>query len=168
MAGSKMPSRSLPDTREMIGDQIERLDRVQFFDGVRLEPDAGALEVTFRQSGSWLLDAAADGESLSLRRQKWVDPFGEELSPENRAFVDRSGRWVRVPVSEAPGYASLVGQVVTQVLPLENRFGRLAGLALVTRSGTLWFIVEADEGFVRWALPEGFQVAQRAPSATPG
>jgi hypothetical protein len=100
------------------------------------------------------LDAGPDGESLAIRRSRWKDPFAEPLSLENRAFVERSGKWTAFDVSNDPLYRELVGQAVSSVEPLLTQTGKVKGATLFTSGGALRSEVEADDLKVDVIVPQ--------------
>jgi hypothetical protein len=85
---------------DVIDFRITRVRRVHYvYRGVP-DTDFGPLELAFGDRVV-LLDNAADGEALRVRRQAWEDPFAEPLSGENRAFVEESGKWTAFDRPEA-------------------------------------------------------------------
>ena len=91
----------------LIGARITRVRHIHYV--YRGMPDTGygPLELTFG-GRVILLDGAADGEALRVSTQLWQDPFAGPLSDENRAYVDKSGQWLRstshprVPLGHSP------------------------------------------------------------------
>jgi hypothetical protein len=113
------------------------------------EADRGPIELTFSDGSTVLFDVGTDGEALRLGETPWRDPFKEPLSPENRTFVDKSGKWTPFDVSGQPPYHALVGQSVLDVRLVVTPGGKITGAALTTRAGTIRVVTRgADEVFV--------------------
>ena len=78
---------------------------------------------------------------------EWTDPFAEPLSPENRDFVARSGKWKAFDVSHESNFGRLIGQRLRD-LSLLTRCGKVIGVELLFESTILRAEVRADELFV--------------------
>lgn len=101
-----------------------------------------------------LLDNAADGQTLRVRKQAWEDPFAEPLSAGNRAFVEKSGKWTAFDVSAEGSFAAFIGDVLGSVEPVAAEDGAVTGVVLRTRSGGVIRVdAEADELFVSQLIP---------------
>ena len=160
MAGLRAPPRcsdGAAAAKKLLGRNIVRVDRILYVHEGRIAPKDGALELQLDDGSVLLLEAAADGETLSVSDGAWVDPFDGKLDHENQTFVAESGKWTRVAVSEEPLFSTLIGCPVLDVAILENQFGREAGLAIGTPARTIWFVVEGDEAHVYWAMPLGYR-----------
>ena len=78
----------------------------------------GPLEITFDDGATVVLDAAANGQSLVVKLGPWEDPFEGKMTPENRQFVQSSGKWSAVDVRHESPYVDLVGERLTGVTPI--------------------------------------------------
>jgi hypothetical protein len=110
----------------LVGRRVIGLRRILYLgpDGVRNDED-GALEISTDDGASVVLDGSADGSSLRWTTGRWLDPFAEPLSDENRRFVESSGKWVAVDVAEWDGYDRLIGQPISAVVPITPRWARI-------------------------------------------
>jgi hypothetical protein len=145
----------LSSINAIVGLTVTSIARVLYeYRGV-IEPVDGALEIEL-DGRVVLLDATADGEQLRIREQLWEDPFREPLSPDNKAYVERHGRWRRVICSKDAPYSDIVGRSVGDVGFLENEWHRIGGMRITVGSRSLWFVVEGDECHVYWNHPQGF------------
>jgi hypothetical protein len=96
--GAVASSPALRSLADLVGSRITRVRRVHYvYRGVP-DTDFGPLELTFwqpvrpvRQRWRW--------RTLRVRATAWEDPFAEPLSAENRAFVEKSGKWAAFDVS---------------------------------------------------------------------
>lgn len=128
-----------------VGQPIRRVRRIHYtFDGVA-DTEFGPVELTIGDQ-VFLIDNASDGETLRVLTEEWQDPFAEPMSPENRAFVARSGKWTAYDVSGDPEFAALTGDLLQNVEPISNSDGRITGVTLRTAGGgTVRLDVIADE-----------------------
>lgn len=147
----------------LVGRRITRLARVLYEVRGQLNVEFGPLEIG-TDGGTFLLDSDGDGERLRVLAQAWEDPFTEPLSEENQRFIDECGKWTRVDVTHDREYRDLVGERVTGVVLVENEHGLTAGVRLCMSVRDVWFLVSADECYVRSALPVGFVEVTRGDS----
>jgi hypothetical protein len=134
----------------IVGDVIRSVRRIHYV--VRNSPNlaVGALELEFTDGSVLFLDSAGDGESLRVSTEAWPDPFAEDrLTPENREYVARSGKWTRFDVSREPLYAHLVGAAVEAIEPIASPSGKIVGAVLRTTAGDIRADVEADDLYVQ-------------------
>ena len=111
------------------------------------DANEGPVEVSLDNGVVFRLESGSDGESLRFAIGKWVDPFIEPLSPENREFVARSGKWTAFDVSGDQNFGRFIGQRIKD-LNLLTAWGKVVGIELVFGSATLKAEVRADELFV--------------------
>lgn len=131
-----------------IGEPIQQVRRIHYVFNGRADTDFGPVELTIG-SRPYLLDNGSDGESLRITEAAWTDPFVEPLSEENREFVDQAGKWTPFDVSALGNWATLIGEVLTDVEPISNETGKTTGVLLRTgHGGQLRLGVMADELFV--------------------
>lgn len=154
MAGSMAQPPCFPNS--LLGRTVTRINRILYEYRGEVRSDDGALEFEFSGGGVVRLDGAADGEQLCAVDARWEDPFREPLSAENARYVEEHGRWRRVDCSGLVGYADFIGQPVTAVRILRNRWGRVGGIRISSPNRTLWFAVDSDECRAYWAQPIGF------------
>lgn len=140
---------------EMVGKRITHLARVLYvYRGERNDQD-GPLELGI-EGGTVLLDGEGDGERLRVRAEAWEDPFEEPLCEVNRRYVEDHGKWTRFDLSQDSEYRDLIGEHIRGITLLKNVHGTIAGVKLSTSVRDIWFFVDFDECYVRWALPNGF------------
>lgn len=130
---------------QIIGNAILGIRRIWYVLEGKVVSSRGALELTFKDGRAATLDVGPDGEALSVIGSRWEDPFTEPLSEENRAFVERSGKWTAFDVSTEPPYRELVGHTVERVEPLLTSTGKIRGATLFTSTGALRTEVQADD-----------------------
>lgn len=150
---------------QTVGRKIVQIVRIHYQFGGAFELEHGPLEIYLDDGAVFHFRSRSSGDSLFIEAVPWVDSFAGPLTHENQLFVDKSGKWSRVPVSELPPFRDMIGAVVSGVATLENDNGDVAGLILETATRTLWFAVEGDEERVSWCLPTGFSVGVRHPGA---
>lgn len=114
----------------------------------RVESDNGPVEVTFSDGSTFLFNVGADGESLRIEEGQWRDPFQEPLSPENREFVERSGKVTAFDVSAKRPYDALIGRTVLDIQPIVGPLNKITGAAIITDAGTIRVTIGADEVLV--------------------
>jgi hypothetical protein len=118
---------------DLVGRTVSRVRRILYVmpDGT-INGDRGDLELT-TDDGVRVLGVGADGEEFVVRPGAWEDAFAEPLTPENAAFIRRSGKWVAFDLSTTPPFSALVGRI-TAVDPI-SRDGRITGAAVATDVG---------------------------------
>ena len=124
---SPSPASSL---QQLVGKPITGVRRIWYVHKGAVNESSGPLEISFADGLAVVLDAGPDGEALSVSTDRWVDPFGSHLSPENERYVEVSGKWTAFDVAERPPYSGLVGAVLENVEPHVNPEGKLIGATL--------------------------------------
>jgi hypothetical protein len=137
--------------KSAVGQPVRRVRRIHYtFDGVA-DTDFGPVELTVGKR-VFLIDNASDGDSLRVLAEEWHDPFAEPMSPENREFVAKSGKWTAYDVSGDPEFAAFTGDLLQSVEPFSNSDGKVTGVALRTAGGgTVRLDVIADELYLNRA-----------------
>jgi hypothetical protein len=130
------------------GCSIQRIRRVLYVVRNEVTNVSGPIELTFSSGDILVFDAAPDGEALSAERSTWTDYFAEPLSPDNREYVERSGKWTAFDVSEQLPYSHLIAERLEEVIPVETPEGKLIGATIKTGHCALHVEVESDELFV--------------------
>lgn len=129
----------------VLSSRIARVRRINYVEPAgRYNASEGPVEFAFDGGYSLRLESGADGESLRVCADEWTDQFVEPLSPENREFVETSGRWSAFDVSELEGYKLLIGQRVEDV-SLMTRMSKVVGVQLTIGPVILTAEVGADE-----------------------
>lgn len=134
----------------LVGRKIERIRRLFYtFQGETNQLD-GPIELTFEDGSALLCDTAADW-TLQFFGAAWKDPFEAELTPDERQYVDRYGRWGAHDVTAQPPYSWLQNETVCQVIPQLNELLELSGLLIRTDNAILDLQLWAGElrAFVR-------------------
>ena len=131
----------------VVGKRLVGASRIVYEHDGATDVSCGDLEIAFSEGEVVLLGVAGDGERLRVQEGAWRDPFAPPLSPENEAFVQRSGKHIRLSaLAVAPTLP--VGDIFVRYLPIRNRFGTLAGVRLVFAGSAVRFLVECDEAYV--------------------
>jgi len=131
----------------LVGSTVSRVRRILYVmpDGT-INGDRGDLELT-TDGGVRVLGVGADGEALAVSSGSWTDAFAEPLTPENAAFVQRSGKGVAFDLSTVPPYSTLIGRIASAD-PME-RDGKIIGASLTTDvGGRAEVICDGDETWV--------------------
>lgn len=131
-----------------VGRTVVGIRRVLFEFNGHLDRDRGPIELSFGGGAVLFMDAASDGESLSLSTEPWADPFAGPLSAENAEFVRRSGKWSAIDVGGEPAIARLLGEQVIHVTPISNVDHRPVGAVLRIGRYDLRVEVVADDLYV--------------------
>lgn len=127
----------------VIGRVLIRTARVLFVHGDSIGSE-GPIELDFGD-GVLVFRCGGDGQRLEVSSGPWVDPFGEPLSDENRAWVADHGAWRRFE-RLTPELAALEGHQLSAVEVLELQGGSPMGVVLdFGIAGSLRVEAVADE-----------------------
>ena len=130
---------------EAVGAVISAVRRHHYvFEGT-VERTRGAIEFDFTNGRTILLDEAADGQSVRVTSERWVDPFREPLTAMNRDYVARSGKWTVFDVTGEAPYSLVVGQVVEGIDLVRNESSSLSGFIVLTKAVALRIENVGDE-----------------------
>jgi hypothetical protein len=140
--------------RGLVGRSIARVRRIQYVKPDGQFAQAGPLELTFSDGQVVLMEVGPGGEVLRVSTARWLDPFAEPLSPENRTYVNQVGKWTAFDVTDASPYVALRDQPVVSVVTEETGSGELHAVQLRVPTGTLHIRAESDELVVD-VLPRG-------------
>ncbi|MFI6079346.1 hypothetical protein ACIA5C_48390 [Actinoplanes sp. NPDC051343] len=139
----------------VLSSTIARIRRINYVEPAgHFNPTEGPVEFTFDGGFTIRLESGADGESLRISVDEWVDPFAEPLSAENRKFIEASGKRTAFDVSEFEGYKLLIGQRVEN-FSLITRMSKIVGVRLAIGPATLAAEVGADELLVQLRVGHG-------------
>ena len=138
-----------------VGRRIVSVARIFYYHRGIVDDSDGPLELTL-DTATVLFDVASDGETAKIEFDRWLDPFPEPLSIENRAYVEACGCWRRMDCSDSWPYSTVRGQLISGVCGLLNEFGHFAGVRIDTSNRSLWFVVKFDEAYVYWEAPDGW------------
>jgi hypothetical protein len=131
----------------VVGKRLVTANRIAYeFDGA-VDVSCGALELRFEGGEIVFLRCAADGERMMLEQVAWHDPFAAPLSPDNEAFVQNSGKYIRVDTAAAPPSLT-IGDELSRYALIRNRFGTCAGVRLEFVRRPVRFLVQCDEAYV--------------------
>jgi hypothetical protein len=137
--------RELPDDlTALVGQRISHIRRVLYVGPDGHIGSTGAIELSCASGKVVVLDSGADGESIRVSDRPWEDPLGAPLSPQNRAWVDKAGKWAAFDVSGDPRYSPLVGELVTAVEPISEDT-TITGVVIRTPTASLNAHVEFDD-----------------------
>lgn len=128
-----------------VGRMLVGVRRVQFVHRGTVQEFGGPLELTFDDGTAVVLDAGGDGESLALVPTKWVDPFQEPLSAENRDFVEQSGKWTAFDAKGREPWSRAIGNRVETIAGVRNSSDKLVGAQMQFGSVVVRVIVESDD-----------------------
>lgn len=134
---------------------IRQIARILFEHQGEVSED-GPLELGF-DGQKWLFGNESDGETLSISRHGWSDPFGETTTLENQLFIEECGKWSRVDVSFLEPYRNWIGKPISGAVLLVNEFGTPAGIELSNAESSLCFLVRGDECFVLLERPPDYE-----------
>jgi hypothetical protein len=127
------------------GKVVTAVHRVSYQRGTDVNDDMGPIELTFDDDSTITFVTGANGQTLTLWEQAWVDPFVEPLDPANRSFVATSGKWTRFDVAETPDYGSVVGRWILDVQSISLPDGDVIGVVLDFGGALMRIEVVADE-----------------------
>jgi len=137
--------------RAFVGATVAEVHRVLYSFGGAVEPDDGALQLTFDQGHILRLDGAADGERLACALERWRDPFtAEKMTPENQTYLEEHGKWGLVELTHSEPWSRIVGEQLLSVEPIGSRFGVTIGALLSFTRGEVVIYVQSDETRVVW------------------
>ena len=132
----------------LIGKRIASIRRLLYVSAGSVQSEVGPIEIAFSDDSTFLFNIGSDGESLRLDEAQWHDPFEEPLSPENRRFVERSGKVTAFDMSSVRPYDKLIGRTVLDVQPIVGPLNKITGAAVVTDAGMIRVATAADEVLV--------------------
>src|SRR5690606_36854615 len=123
--------------------------------GGSLDTARGPLELLTPGHGPILLEAAADGDSLAVRNEQWIDPFEGHMSEENDEWVANYGKWTAVDVANELPWASLLNRTIDEIEVLhENTVDDIVtGTRIHISEAVVSALVRADELVVEVQLP---------------
>ena len=148
--GKAMNSVTLKTLQSIVGAVVTSVGRVFYVYQGETNTEVGALVFEFADGRHMRIDSGPDGEALKVVARRWEDPFREDqMTPENRRFVELSGKWTAVDVSRNPGYVEIIGGVITDVTPVLAFGGKIIGAIFETSKGVLRTDVEADDLYVQ-------------------
>jgi hypothetical protein len=101
--------------QEMVGKTVRSVRRVFFTYGGVVERNEGPLELEFADGSVALFQSGSNGQDLALALEPWRDPFGGEMSLENRSYVDQYGKWSAFDVSGDEPYVQICGNRILGV-----------------------------------------------------
>jgi hypothetical protein len=130
------------------GRKIRAVRRILYSYKGSIDSGEGPIEICFMDGSTVLLDGGSDGESLIVKSQPWVDSFAGSLPEENREFVEESGKWTGIEVSEEPPYAQLVGQRVEDVALIRDTRNKIRGVTIFAGGFSVRVEIEGDEVYV--------------------
>jgi hypothetical protein len=134
--------------RGCIGRELEAVARAFYDHRGALDEGRGALELTFEGGRVLHLTTATNAESVSVREGAWRDPVADPDAEVDDAWAREHGRWIRVDVSERPGYADAVGGRLALVHWLMNEHGSVAGVEMHFGCAVLTFASWGDDEYV--------------------
>jgi hypothetical protein len=132
----------------LIGKRIASIRRLLYVFAGKVDSDIGPVELTLSDGSIFLFNVGSDGASLRVDEEGWQDPFEEPLSPENREFVERSGKWTAFDVSSKQPYNALIDRTVVDVQPIMGQLHKIVGAGIITDIGTLRVTIAFDEVLV--------------------
>lgn len=106
------------------------------------------LQIAFSDDSTLLLDVSNDGEMLRVGNLPWHDPFKDNLSAENIAYIDQYGKLISASQSSNSPYKELIKQTVGKIFIFLNGVNKPIGVQLKINKLKLYYWVEFDEGKV--------------------
>jgi hypothetical protein len=126
------------------GRTITRIRRLGFGIGEGVEIHDGPIELTFADGSVVLIDAADDW-TLRFYGSPWVDPLAGILDDEERARLERRGRWFAIDVTAEDPWRALTVAPIDQAAPTWNDLLELTGLLIRVGPVVLELQVRAGE-----------------------
>ncbi len=136
--------------KSLVGQRIANVHLIAYSFKNELRYENALLQLSLGEGKHILLTPDRDGESLRIERASWADPFAGELEAVNEEFVQTQGKWKILDVSAVEPYKDLIGQKIDAAHPIVNKFGKIAGVELLSGGQQLNFLVEFDEGHISW------------------
>jgi hypothetical protein len=134
--------------REMLGARLESAARTFYELRGCIDDRVGPLELAFAGGRTLHLTTATNGESVWIRPGPWIDPFADRYGETDAGWSREHGRYVRVDVSEEPGYAEAVGARLDALRWLANAHGSIAGVEMRFGAAPLTFVSWGDDEYV--------------------
>src|SRR5690349_21580394 len=101
-----------------VGERLIGIRRAYYVYGAELNAPNGPVEMSFDESGSYMIVSASNGEALTITEGPWIDSFEEPLSAENEEFVRQSGKWEIIDMgSSAWSYRQFLGRKLDRLEP---------------------------------------------------
>jgi hypothetical protein len=128
------------ELQSVIGGVIVGIGRLYYSFRGTLDTGAGPVFFQFTDGRQVRLESGSDW-TLRVFWGAWEDPFPEkDLSPENRRFVETSGKWTDVDVSAEPAYAVFIGAALLNADPIidhSSGIDEVVGVRLVSTAGVI-------------------------------
>jgi hypothetical protein len=134
-----------------VGQPITKIERLRYEFQGQTEVEGGDLQLWFGDAVV-LLGVSGDGETIRVTEVSWQDPFEGPLAPENEEYVASHGKWRLVDVSREAMFVELTEKILSEVVPLTNRFDKLIGAQLVAGATIVNAYVSFDEFHVSWGI----------------
>lgn len=115
-----------------------------------IDCDDAELEIFCENNRLLRLSTASDGERVALHRKPWIDPFMPPISKENQDYIQEYGKWVLFDIDDFPEFSVMIGEKISGIDTIINKFGVLSGLAIACGEKTICFCTYCDEGRIFW------------------
>lgn len=133
------------ELRTYVGQKLADVRRIHYVLQDQIDTSVGPIELRFSSGLVLLCDAGPDGESIALGDQRWVDPFADQMTEENEAYVRQHGKWNAIDVSEQPEFNQLIGSEVLDVSRVVGSTGKTYGIVINIYGALIAAYVVADE-----------------------
>ncbi len=159
MDGLTVPGEFVSDTvsvlRPLVNDRVVGCRRIFFQFAGSFDTASGPLELLTRDHGPVLFEAGADGDSLAVRNEQWIDPFEGKVTEENLEWIASHGTWTAVDVSGDLPWASLLNGTIDEFEVVhENAIGDIVtGTRIHIGGAILSALVRADDLVVEVQRP---------------
>jgi hypothetical protein len=137
----------LEKMRPIVGNRLTRVRRMYFVHGDEVDRSEGGVELSFSSGHFVFGDAGPDGDSMAVSYEEWADPFAEPLNPENREFVETSGKHVAFDVSNEDPFENIIGGNVMDIFEMSGVTGKSIGYVFDVNGEMLAIWVNSDETF---------------------
>jgi hypothetical protein len=102
------------------------------------------VEIVLNDGSHWLFHCDKDGESLLINEENWIDPFRNKLNKENIDYINKYGKWKKIPVSKGDKYSVLLENKIIMIIPIIKN-NRIIGCVLRTGKWNFQIKVDFDE-----------------------
>lgn len=137
------------DIERTIGKKIKKVHVALFVYKRRRRWDDSPLQITFADDSIILLKGDGN-DNLRVTNSAWKDEFQDDLSQEDKDFIQKNGKWSSFDVSETQPFDLLLEKSIQVILPILNQFNTLNGVQFQIGDLYLNFVNIADQSRILW------------------
>ncbi len=131
----------------LLGQKIVRIDLIEYEYQGLVDSSDKMVQLTFENGESIYFAPDRDGEGLRSFVQPWEDPFAGSLSSEDKAFIEKSGKWTLKNVSSRKPFLFFIGQNIKSITPIRKE-EKLVGIVIRVEKYFLSVTIDGDESAV--------------------